>query len=569
MYSQPSANPTEFHSVQRRFDPEKVYSRRKQPDITTENRFHVLADEDEENVIQLPSQPQSPTPEDIQEVTDLNSNTTNVDYELPYRYNRGKTPDRYKPHEWDRRKCSYPISNYVSLDHLPRRVKGFAANLSAVQVPERVDEAIKDPKWSNAMKQEMEALEKNGTWELVELPKGKKTVGCKWVFSLKYDVNEIIERYKARLVAKGYIQTYGIDYQETFSPVVKLNTVRVLLSLAANLDWPLHQFDVKNAFLYGDLEEEIYMDVPPGYEVDSYKSMVCRLKRSLYGLKQSPHAWFGRFSNAMKSYGYQQSDSDHTLFLKHNQGKVTVLIIYVDDMVITGDDLMEIQTLEKRLSKEFDMKNLGGLKYFLGIEVTRSKQDIVLSQRKYVLDLLTEVGMLDCKPADTPAVQNLKLGNYPNQTPTNKERYQKLVGKLIYLSHTRPDIAYAVSMVSQFMQSPSEAHMEAVNRILRYLKGSPGRGLQFMKHGHLKMSGYTDADWTGNVTDRKSMDGYFTFVGDNLVTWRNKKQNVVALSSAEAEFRGMSKGLCELLWLRKLMTELGYAPQEEMDQSSN
>ncbi|XP_020254275.1 uncharacterized protein LOC109831356 [Asparagus officinalis] len=200
------------------------------------------------------------------------------------------------------------------------------------------------------------------------------------------------------------------------------------------------------------------------------------------------------------------------------------------------------------------MKNLGGLKYFLGIEVTRSKQDIVLSQRKYVLDLLTEVGMLDYKPANTPAVQNLKLGNYPDQTLTNKEGYQKLVGKRIYLSHTRPDIAYVVSMVSQFMHSPSEAHMEALDRILRYLKGSPGRGIQFRKYGHLKISGYTDVDWAGNVTDRKSMAGNFTFVGGNLVTWRSKKQNVVALSSAEAEICGMSKGLCELLWLRKLMT---------------
>ena len=235
-------------------------------------------------------------------------------------------------------------------------MKGFAAKLSAIQVPERVDEAIKDPKWMNAMKQEMEALEKNGTWELVELPKGKRTVGCKWIFSLKYDINGVIERYKVRLVAKGYTQTYGIDFHETFSHVAKLNTVRVLLSLAANLDWPLHQFDVKNAFLHGDLEEEIYMDVPPGYEVEHDKPMVCRLKRSLYGLKQSLRAWFGRFSNAMKNYGYQQSDSDHTLFLKHNQGKITVLIIYVDDMVITGNDVMEIQTLEERLSKEFEMK---------------------------------------------------------------------------------------------------------------------------------------------------------------------------------------------------------------------
>ncbi|CAL9003388.1 unnamed protein product, partial [Prunus brigantina] len=184
--------------------------------------------------------------------------------------------------------------------------------------------------------------------------------------------------------------------------------------------------------------------------------------------------------------------------------------------------------------------------------------------KKYVLDLLTDTGMLDCKPADTPIIQNHHLGEYPDQVPTNKERYQRLGGRLIYLSHTRPDIAYAVSVVSQFMHSPSEDHMNAVLRILRYLKSAPGKRL-FSKHGHLNIDGYSDADWAGNVTDRKSTSGYFTFVGGNLVTWRSKKQNVVALSSAEAEFRGMTKGICELLWLRKLLTELGYKPTSTMN----
>jgi hypothetical protein len=233
-------------------------------------------------------------------------------------------------------------------------------------------------------------------------------------------------------------------------------------------------------------------------------------------------------------------------------------------MIITGDDHEEIKLLETKLSKEFEMKNLGGLKYFLGIEVARSNKGIFLSQRNYILDLLAEVGMLDCKPADTPMIQNHKLGIDPNQSPANKERYQRLVGKLIYLSHTRPDIAYAVSVVSQFMHSPSEEHMEAVMRILRYLKGAPGRGIMFKKYGHSEIAGYTDADWAGSVSDRKSTAGYFTFVGGNLVTWRSKKQNVVTLSSAEAEFRGVVKGICELLWLQRLLTELGFEQTNEM-----
>lgn len=341
--------------------------------------------------------------------------------------------------------------------------------------------------------------------------------------------------------------------------MAKLNTSRVLLSLAVNLDWPLHQFDVKNAFLHGQLDEEVFMEVPPGFKA-SQPGIVCRLEKPLYGLKQSPRAWFGRFSLAMKGYGYKQCDSDHTLFLKRYGERITVLIIYVDDMIITGNDEKEIATLQKDLSAEFEMKKLGGLKYFLGIEIARSQQGIFLSQRKYVLDLLAEIGMLECKPVDTPVSLNHKLGEYPDQVPTSKERYQRLVGRLIYLSHTRADIAYAVSPVSQYMHNPSTDHMEAVMRILQYLKGAPGKGLMLRKYNHLRIEGYTDADWAGSITDRKSTSGYLTLVGGNLVTWRSKKQKVVALSSAEAEFRGMAKGVCELLWLQKLMIELRYPP---------
>lgn len=307
----------------------------------------------------------------------------------------------------------------------------------------------------------------------------------------------------------------------------------------------------------------MYTDIPPGFAALGDR-VVCKLQKALYGLKQSPRAWFGRFSLAMKRYGFKQSNSDHTLFLKHQGELVTALIIYVDDMIITGNDEKEITNLQKYLATEFEMKNLGGLKYFLGIEVARSSQGISLSQRKYVLDLLAETGMLDCKPADTPIVQNHGLGEHQNQTPTNKDRYQRLVGKLIYLSHTRPDIAYAVSVVSQYMHNPSEEHTNAVTRILRYLKASPGKGLMFRKNNHLNIDGYTDADWAGNITDRKSTSGYFTFVGGNLVAWRSKKQKVVALSSAEAEFCGMTKGLCELLWLRELLREIGYSPESTM-----
>ncbi|CAN6687056.1 unnamed protein product [Malus baccata var. baccata] len=500
----------------------------------------------------------------IHEVSTTDAHVTNPNndvsmYKLPPRQNRGVPPDRFSPEG----KVKYPISNYVSCKNLAPERQAWVNNVEAIQAPTRVEEALKDPKWAAAMDEEMMALHKNDTWEVTELPKGKKPVGCRWVFTIKYKADGSVDRYKARLVAKGYTQTYGIDYQETFSPVAKMNTVRVLISLAANLNWPLKQFDVKNAFLHGHLEEEVYMDFPPGYNAGG-KTGVCRLRKSLYGLKQSPRAWFGRFTQVMRRFGYYQSHSDHTLFVKRGSGKVTALIIYVDDMIITGDDSEEMMKLEQNLAAEFEMKNLGDLKYFLGVEVARSSRGIFLSQRKYVLDLLKETGMLGCKPVDTPIVEKHYLGIYPDQEPVDKGRYQRLVGRLIYLSHTRPDIAYAVSVVSQFMHSPSVDHMEAVMRILAYLKSAPGKGVLYESHGHMRIEGFTDADWAGDVTDRRSTSGYFTFVGGNLVTWRSKKQNVVSRSSAEAEYRGMAHGVCEMLWLRKLLESLGFTQKEAM-----
>ena len=223
---------------------------------------------------------------------------------------------------------------------------------------------------------------------------------------------------------------------------------------------------------------------------------------------------------------------------------------------MTKDDVEEMSRLKQSLAKEFEIKDLGQLRYFLGMEVARSKKGIIVSQRKYILDLLKETGMSGCKPSDTPIEVNAKLGEVKDGVPVDTGRYQRLVGRLIYLSHTRPDIAFAVSMVSQFMHSPYEEHLDAVYRILRYLKGTPGKGLFFKKNETRGVEVYTDADWAGSVVDRRSTSGYCTFLWGNLVTWRSKKQSVVARSSAEAEYRSMAQGVCEVLWLKRVLDEL-------------
>ncbi|KAI9195028.1 hypothetical protein LWI28_010959 [Acer negundo] len=304
-----------------------------------------------------------------------------------------------------------------------------------------------------------------------------------------------MERYKARLVAKGFTQTYEIDYEKTFAPVAMLNTIRILLSLAASLDWKLHQLDVKNVFLNGDLEEEVYISVPPGLKQKGGNNLVCKLQKSLYGLKQSLRAWFDRFTKAVKKCKFIQCQTDHTMFIKHSiGGKITILIVYVDDIILTCNCEEEIQALKQVLAREFEIKDLGSLKYFLGIEIARSKEGIAVSQHKYVLDLLKETGMEDCKPVDTPIDYTMKLGSVEGSAPVDKGRFQRLVGKLIYLSHTRPDIGFPVSAVSQFMNRPTKEHMEAVYRILRYLKLTPSRGLFFKKNNSKAVEIFIDAD---------------------------------------------------------------------------
>ncbi|XP_059640054.1 uncharacterized mitochondrial protein AtMg00810-like [Cornus florida] len=258
----------------------------------------------------------------------------------------------------------------------------------------------------------------------------------------------------------------------------------------------------------------------------------------------------------MLKFGFHQSAVDHTLFLRHSSGKTVALIVYVDDIVLIGDDTTGIDEVKSYLGRQFEIKDLGPLRYFLGIEVARSKTGIFISQRKYVLDLLSASGQLGARPADTPIEQNHRLTDSEGELLSNIGQYQRFVGKLIYLSMTRPDIAYAMSVVSQFMHSPHAPHLDAAIRTLRYLKGCPGRGILFANHGHLRVEAWTDADYAGSISDRRSTSGYCTTIGGNLVTWRSKKRDVVSRSSAEVEYRAMALRVGELLWLKTLMTDL-------------
>ena len=280
----------------------------------------------------------------------------------------------------------YDITNYLNFQNVSSDYRAFITQIQDIPIPKNTEEAMRNNHRKGAMDEEMRALLQNHTWDIVNLPKGKKPVNCRWVYTLKCKSDVSLDRYKARLVARGYTQTFGVDYQETFAPVAKINTIRILISLAVNLDWPLNQYDIKNAFLHGDLKEEIYMDIPSGFGGPAYEGKVCKLNKALYGLKQSPRAWFGRFTQAMKALGYQQCNGEHTLFFKTTSlNLLTVLIVYVDDIIITGNNLEEITCLERHLHRNFQVKQLGPLKYFLGIEFVRSSEGILMTQQKYIL----------------------------------------------------------------------------------------------------------------------------------------------------------------------------------------
>ncbi|KAD6119214.1 hypothetical protein E3N88_10485 [Mikania micrantha] len=449
----------------------------------------------------------------------------------------------------------HPLANYISYNNFSSNHKAFLSAITAHDEPKTFAQASQDERWIEAMSKEVQALEQNKTWSLTELPSGKKAIDSKWVYKIKYKPNGEIERYKARLVAKGFTQSEGIDYHETFAPVAKLVTMRTILAIAVKRNWHIHQLDVNNAFLHGDLDEEVYMKIPQGF-TKGHENKVCRLKKSIYGLKQASRNWYYKFTKTLLEFDFAQSKADYSLFI-YNKGETFVAaLIYVDDVILVGNDLELIKHTKKQLHEKFSIKDLGPLKYFLGIEVARTRKGLVLSQRKYTLDILQESGQLGCKPSAFPMEQNLKLSDGAEEERVDASMYRRLVGKLLYLQATRPDITYAVNLLSQFVADPRENHLNAVIRVLRYLKATPGQGILLPKEGDTRLVAYSDADWLGCQTTRRSRTGYLLLLGGAPISWKSKKQSLVSRSSAEAEYRAMATAVCEVLWVRSLLTEL-------------
>lgn len=435
--------------------------------------------------------------------------------------------------------------------------------------PQNYKEAISDShkeEWKRAMQEEMQSLHENHTYELVELPKGRRALKNKWVYRIKTEDSSSKPRYKARLVVKGFRQEKGIDFEEIFSPVVKMSSIRVVLGLAAVQDLEIEQLDVKTAFLHGDLDEEIYMEQPEGFKVPGKENLVCRLIKSLYGLKQAPRQWYKKFDSFMAEHDFKRTESDHCVFIKrYAGGDFLILLLYVDDILIVGQDRIKIAALKKDLSKSFAMKDLGPAKQILGMRITRdrSKRLLWLSQERYLEKVLERFNMHKSKPVSTPLAGHFKLSSKLSPTSEKEMKemekipYSSAVGSLMYaMICTRPDIAYAVGVVSRFLANPGEKHWAAVKWILRYLRGTSKRCLCFGK-GKPVLEGYTDADLAGDIDSKKSTSGYLTTFTGGAVSWQSKLQKCVALSTTEAEYIAATEACKEMLWMKNLLLQLG------------
>ncbi|CAA7014800.1 unnamed protein product [Microthlaspi erraticum] len=433
--------------------------------------------------------------------------------------------------------------------------------LLAHEEPQTYDEACGNEEWEEAMKEEIEMIEKNKTWKLVDKPEKKNVISVKWIYKIKTYANGNHIKHKARLVARGFSQEYGVDYLETFAPVSRHDTIRALLAYAAQMEWRLYQMDVKSAFLNGELEEEVYITQPPGFVIEGKEEKVLRLYKALYGLKQAPRAWYGRIDSYFIQNGFERSMNDAALYIKKKGGDVLIVSLYVDDIIITGNNVRLINSFKENMKNEFEMTDLGLLNYFLGMEVNQDDRGIFLSQEKYANKLIDKFGMKESKSVSTPLTPQGKReeDGIEYGDPT---KYRSIVGGLLYLCASRPDVMYASSYLSRYMSSPHMKHYQEAKRVLRYVKGTSSFGVLFKSAKIPRLIGYSDSDWGGSIEDKKSTTGYVFSLGSAMFCWQSCKQQTVAQSTAEAEYIAVCAATNQAIWLQRLFEDFGLKFEE-------
>ena len=418
--------------------------------------------------------------------------------------------------------------------------------------------------WKSAIKEEYDSLIQNETWILTPLPPGRTTIKNRWIFKIKPAYKDTAERYKARLVAKGYTQKHGVDYQETFAPVVKHTALRTVLAVVAALDLEMLQLDIKTAFLYGELDEEIYMDQPEGFIKSGRENEVCRLVKSIYGLKQAPRVWNAKFNEFLLKFGLKRSTTDPCVYFRRQEEEMTIVAIFVDDGLVCSNKKDSLTSILEHLRKTFEMRSLPASR-FVGLDISRDRtqRQLYISQQHFITKLLEKFEMVECHPKLVPADPNSRLENFA--IPKTEEEilkmknvpYRQAVGGLLYVMvMSRPDIAYAVGQVAKYCQNPGPAHWNAFKRILSYLAGTANYGLCYNSDEKNTAIGYTDADYAGDTKTRRSISGFVFLLHGGPVSWASRQQSCTSLSTTEAEFVAASEASKEAVWLIHLLEEI-------------
>lgn len=456
-----------------------------------------------------------------------------------------------------------------------RSFYGLKTSLQEFVTPETYAEAISCAEgdlWKKAMDEEIASLDAMGTWATVPRPEGRVPVKSKWVFKKKLDAEGAVTRYKARLVAKGFSQIPGLDFTDTFAPVTKYTTIRTFLSLAAANDWDIGQLDVKNAYLNGELKEDIYMELPEGYGGNGkFAHLVAKLAKAIYGLKQAGERWYEKVFELLVSLGFHRSEADHCLFHRLSKdGTIVLIIVYVDDFLIASNNATAIVNVKQDCAIRYNLTDMGDASFIVGIQIERNRfqRTIRLNQTSYIHSIIAKFGMDNCAAVSTPVALGVKLTK--DQCPTSEDDilemrgvpYLQLLGSIAYAAiGTRPDLAYAIGVLSQFGANPGSAHWTALKRLIRYLKGTADLGLVLGGLDDVVVTGWSDSDWAADLDSRRSIAGFTFDIAGGMVSWSSKKQPTVALSTAEAEYMAMAHASKEAIWLRTLLSEIGF-PQE-------
>ncbi|GJU14045.1 retrovirus-related pol polyprotein from transposon TNT 1-94 [Tanacetum coccineum] len=415
-----------------------------------------------------------------------------------------------------------------------------------------------EPSWIDAMQEEIHEFERLKVWELMSCPDNVFLIKLKWIYKVKTNESGGVLKNKARLVAQGFRQEEGINFEESFALVARIEAIRIFVANVAHKNMIIYQMDIKMAFLNGELKEEVYVSQPKGFVDQDNPSHVYKLKKALYGLKQAPHAWYDMLSSFLISQQFSKGAVDPTLFTRHARNDILLVQIYVDDIIFASTNTAMCDEFANQMTNKFKMSMMGQMSFFLGLQISQSPRGIFINQSKYASEIVKKYGLHTTDSVDTPMIENKKLDEDLQGKPVDATLYRGMIGSLMYLTSSRPDLNYVVCLCAWYQAKPTEKHLQAVKRVFRYLNETINMGLWYSKDTDMSLTAYADVDHVGCQDTRRSTSGSAQFLGDRLVSWSSMKQKSIAISSTEAEYTALSGCCSQILWMRSQLTDYGF-----------